>query len=50
MRSAAKDKGRERPAAMITFQSPSAHVSYWRKLSNTSRKPGNKQTTNNKQS
>ena len=40
MRSAAKDKRRERPAAMITFRSPSAHVNYWRKLSNTFRKPG----------
>src|SRR5215469_18360798 len=34
MRSAAKDKRRERPAAMITFRSPSAHVSYWRKSGN----------------
>src|SRR5262249_55595439 len=39
MRSAAKDKRRERPAVMITFRNPSAHVSYWQKLGNTSRKP-----------
>jgi len=36
----AERRRRGRPAAMITFQSPSAHVSYWRKLSNTSRKLG----------
>jgi two-component system cell cycle response regulator DivK len=35
-----EEKKRGQPAAMITFQSPSAHVSYWRELSNTSRKPG----------
>src|SRR6516162_7220750 len=40
MRSAAKDRRRERPAAMITFRSPSAHVSYWRRLSNTCPKLG----------
>src|SRR5262249_25125374 len=32
MRSAAKEKRRGRPAAMTTFRSPSAHVSYWRRL------------------
>ena len=34
MRSAVRKRRRERPAAMTTFQSPSAHVSYWRKLGN----------------
>jgi CheY-like chemotaxis protein len=28
------------PAAMITFQSPSAHVNYWQKLGNTCPKRG----------
>src|SRR5215469_5302563 len=42
MRSAAKDKRRKRPAAMITFRSPSAHVSYWRKSGNICpKKPAN---------
>src|SRR5262249_1811482 len=40
MRSAAKHKRRERPAAMTTFRSPSAHVNYWRKLGNTCPKIG----------
>jgi len=41
MRSAAKDRRRAQPAAMITFRSPSAHVNYWRKLDSTCPKPGN---------
>ena len=42
MRSAAKDKRRERPAAMTTFRSPSAHVTYWRKSGNICpKKPAN---------
>jgi PleD family two-component response regulator len=32
MRSAVKKRRRGRRAAMITFRSPSAHVSYWRRL------------------
>jgi DNA-binding NtrC family response regulator len=35
MRSVAKDRRREWPAAMITFRSPSAHVSYLRKSGNS---------------
>ena len=35
-----EDKRRERPAAMITFRSPLAHVSYWRKFGNTCPKRG----------
>jgi len=34
------EKKARRPAAMITFRSPSAHVSYWRKSGNTCRKSG----------
>jgi len=34
MRSAVKDRRREWPAAMITFRSPSAHVSCWRRFIN----------------
>jgi chemotaxis response regulator CheB len=40
MRSVGRKRRRGRPAVTITFPSPSAHVSYWRKLSKTSRKPG----------
>ena len=34
MHSAGRRRKREQPAAMITFRSPSAHVSYWRKSGN----------------
>ena len=40
MRSAAKKRRRARRAAMITFRSPSAHVSYWRKSGNSCPKAG----------
>ena len=40
MRSAGRKRTHARRAAMTMFRSPSAHVSYWLKLSNTSRKPG----------
>jgi CheY-like chemotaxis protein len=40
MRSAGRRRRRARRAVMTTFRSPSAHVNYWRKLGNTSPKPG----------